>query len=26
VFPDRLKSAAFLEVYDPTGHLAQRML
>jgi RES domain-containing protein len=25
VFPDRLKSAAFLEVYDPTGHLAQRL-
>lgn len=25
VFPDRLKSGAFLEVYDPTGHLAQRL-
>ena len=25
VFPDRLKSPAFLDVYDPNGHLAQRI-
>lgn len=25
VFPDRLKGAAFLEVYDPNGNLAQRL-
>jgi len=25
VFPERLKAPAFLEVYDPNGHLAQRL-
>ena len=25
VFPDRLKSPAFIEVYDPYGNLAQRL-
>lgn len=25
VFPERLKEPAYLEVYDPAGHLAQRL-